>query len=192
MATPVVTDKWAGQFDCSVCRRKRLTAEEFSKTALEKYRSAAAAPLKCKRCVGQALQGEQEAAAHRRDTAGDDVAQTSILEERVCASCSSNLGANEYNRNQWSKGVGKSRCRACVEKAIADDELMVKESKQKVLDNARKALANARATGNAPAIVQAESVLSALEAEQVTGLKPVKMGGRGRGRAGRGGQGRGR
>lgn len=31
MSTPVVTEKWAGQFDCSVCRRKRLMAEEFSK-----------------------------------------------------------------------------------------------------------------------------------------------------------------
>lgn len=31
MSTPVVTDKWAGNFDCAICRRKRLTADEFSK-----------------------------------------------------------------------------------------------------------------------------------------------------------------
>jgi hypothetical protein len=31
MATPVVTDKWAGNFDCTVCRRKRLVGSEFSK-----------------------------------------------------------------------------------------------------------------------------------------------------------------
>jgi hypothetical protein len=28
---PVVTDRWAGDFDCCACRRKRLTADEFSK-----------------------------------------------------------------------------------------------------------------------------------------------------------------
>ena len=31
MSTPVVTSSWAGNFDCSVCHRKRLMAEEFSK-----------------------------------------------------------------------------------------------------------------------------------------------------------------
>lgn len=33
MSTPVVTDKWAGNFDCSgPCRRKRLVGSEFSKS----------------------------------------------------------------------------------------------------------------------------------------------------------------
>lgn len=31
MSTPVVTDKWAGTFDCGTCKRKRLVAAEFSK-----------------------------------------------------------------------------------------------------------------------------------------------------------------
>jgi hypothetical protein len=31
MSTPVTTDKWAGVFDCSICRRKRLVGAEFSK-----------------------------------------------------------------------------------------------------------------------------------------------------------------
>jgi hypothetical protein len=31
MSTQVVTEKWAGQFDCVECRRKRLIATEFSK-----------------------------------------------------------------------------------------------------------------------------------------------------------------
>jgi len=31
MSTPVRTDKWAGNFDCGNCRRKRLMANEFSK-----------------------------------------------------------------------------------------------------------------------------------------------------------------
>ena len=54
----------------------------------------------------------------------------------------------------------------------------------------------AKAGGDAMAILKAESVLSALEAEKVTGLKPVAMGrsrggGRGSYRRG-GGRGRGR
>ena len=31
MSTPVVTNTWAGNFDCNFCRRKRLMGEEFSK-----------------------------------------------------------------------------------------------------------------------------------------------------------------
>lgn len=31
MSTPVTTDRWAGQFDCDFCRRKRLVGDEFSK-----------------------------------------------------------------------------------------------------------------------------------------------------------------
>lgn len=31
MCTPVVTSTWAGNFDCSICRRKRLVGDEFSK-----------------------------------------------------------------------------------------------------------------------------------------------------------------
>jgi hypothetical protein len=50
----------------------------------------------------------------------------------------------------------------------------------------------ANASGNAQKIVVAESELAALEAEKVTGLKPVKMSaGRGRGRGRGGGRGRG-
>lgn len=40
MSAPVVTDKWTGSFDCSVCRRKRLVAAEFSKTAIERHRKS--------------------------------------------------------------------------------------------------------------------------------------------------------
>lgn len=53
----------------------------------------------------------------------------------------------------------------------------------------------AKISGNLQAILKAESQLAALEAEKVTGLKPMKMsstgGGRGRGRCRGGGRGRG-
>jgi hypothetical protein len=41
MSTPVITDRWAGNFDCDFCRRKRLVGEEFSKKVRIKKVSAA-------------------------------------------------------------------------------------------------------------------------------------------------------
>ena len=185
MSTPVVTDKWAGQFDCTLCRRKRLVAAEFSRTALEKHR-VSGGPLKCKACVEQAQRAEQDAAsaARQRSTAGGGPSET-----RVCAACQESLSADAYNRNQWGKGPGKSRCRSCVEKAVATETAASKLSKEQVIQSAREEVAKAKASGSSQAILKAESLLSALEAEHVTGLKPVKMS-RGRGRAR--GRGRGR
>jgi len=37
---------------------------------------------------------------------------------RVCAACGYNLRSSEYSTNQWSKGVGTSRCRECVAEGI--------------------------------------------------------------------------
>ena len=34
----VAVNNWAGDFECSVCRRKRLTASEFSKKMQERYK----------------------------------------------------------------------------------------------------------------------------------------------------------
>ena len=34
MSNPIVTDKWAGNFNCYSCQRKRLMADEFSKKVL--------------------------------------------------------------------------------------------------------------------------------------------------------------
>lgn len=188
MSTPVVTDKWAGQFDCTVCRRKRLMAAEFSKKALEKHRQQGT-PLKCKACVEASQKEEQAAAASKRQSDAND------KEERACATCKKELPASEYNRNQWSKGEGKARCRSCVEQAVAAEAASSQQSKQAAITKAREDVARAKATGKSSEILRAESVLSALEAEQVTGLKPVRMsgrggGGRGRGRfSGRGGRG---
>ena len=46
----VAVNNWAGDFDCSVCHRKRLTASEFSKKMQEKKRRGEGG-LKCKPCV---------------------------------------------------------------------------------------------------------------------------------------------
>jgi hypothetical protein len=194
MSTPVVTSKWAGTFDCGTCRRKRLMGEEFSKKALERHRKDGA-PLKCKQCVAAAEQAEREEAQAKRDKHNDGMKDGDANEElRNCAgTCRKELPLSSYNRNQWSKGDGKSRCRDCVEKAVKEEATQQAKSKEDKIASAKKAVDEATASGNTAKIVAAESLLAALEAEKVTGLKPVKLSsGRGRGRGGGRGRGRGR
>ena len=119
MSAPVVTSKWAGNFDCSVCRRKRLMAEEFSKSSLEKHRKSGQA-MRCKQCT--AKQEQEKRAAKAGTTSSNNDANDNDNETRTCAGpCHRVLKKDAYNRNQWSKPVGKSRCRECVEKAIQEE-----------------------------------------------------------------------
>jgi hypothetical protein len=185
MATPVVADKWAGNFDCGFCRRKRLMGSEFSKKALEKYRKTGGS-LKCKECVAEAEQAERAAATAKRATTttssmNDSGSTTGTLDTIAitCMSCEKALIASAYNRNQWNKGEGKARCRDCVETALAQESAQIQQSKDTAMQEAQNAVAEANASGNTAAILKAESMLSALEAEKVTGLKPVRMSGRG-------------
>lgn len=214
MSTPVITDKWAGNFDCSVCRRKRLVGDEFSKKvrifvvlsrrkrscvlrarithlshhtfltwqALERHRKTGG-PLKCKKCVAEVEEKERKAAAASKP------ALASSDETRACAKCKQSLKADAFNKNQWNKGEGKARCRSCVEQSLADEAAQQTQSKSDAIQKAKDDVEAAKKSGNAQAILKTESVLAALEAEKVTGLKPVKMG-RGRGRGS--GRGRGR
>jgi superfamily II helicase len=181
-------------------------SSSFAK-ALERYRKSGG-PMTCKQCVAEAEEAERKAAAERRATKqttapatnGEEVSAAAnhspaTSETRSCAACQKDLASTAFNRNQWAKGVGKSRCRKCVEQALKDEAAQQKESKQAAIDKARQDVEKAKAKGNAKEILKAESVLSSLEAEQVTGLKPVKMsgrGGRGRGRGAFSARGRGR
>ena len=196
MSTPVVTDKWAGNFDCDFCRRKRLVGDEFSKKALEKYRKTGG-KLKCKQCTQQQEETERQAAAAKRAAAAGPATDDgdSSGETLKCKACEKDLTASQFNKNQWSKGAGKARCRECVEKALQDEKQQHASAQTAKLQAAKDKVAQANASGNASAILKAESELAALEAEKVTGLKPVRMnrGGGGRGGRGRGGgAGRGR
>ena len=196
MSTPVVTSKWAGNFDCSVCRRKRLMAEEFSKSSLEKHRKTGQA-MRCKQCTAKQEQQKRAAKANTSSTNNNEDANDAndANETRMCAGpCQKVLKKDAYNRNQWSKPVGKSRCRECVEKAIQEESNQQKNSKDDKIESLRKKIADLRLskTSTPQQIVAAESELAAIEAEKVTGLKPIKLGGRG-GRARRNyGAGRGR
>ena len=128
MSTPVVTDKWAGNFDCSICRRKRLVGSEFSSKALEKYRKSGSA-LKCKKCVSEQETKEREAAAKRRASLETSGTGSSCNESYTCASCKKSLPQADFNRNQLAKKE-KARCRKCVEKAIQNEEAGRKSSRE--------------------------------------------------------------
>lgn len=176
MATPVVTDKWAGNFDCSICRRKRLIGSEFSKKALERYRKSGG-PLKCKTCTAAQEEKEREAAARKIEL---DVS-SEPKDPVICASCKKSLDPSQFNRNQLSKKE-KARCRECVENAILQEEKNRKSCTDEKLSSLRSKVEQMKVSGNIAGLVQAESELSAMEAERVTGLKPQVLGRGGRGR----------
>jgi Stc1 domain len=154
--------------------------------ALEKYRKTGGM-LKCKQCVQKQEENERNAASQKRtkeaETQSGDASET-----LSCQSCSKVLDASHYNKNQWNKGSGKARCRTCVETSLAEERQQLVYSQEAKLQAAKDKVAEAQASGNAHSILKAESELAALEAEKVTGLKPIKMsqGGGGRGRGGRG------
>jgi hypothetical protein len=152
--------------------------------------------LKCKTCVATAEAQEREAAAARRKEKPPSEAATTATEDdekRECTACQQELSLSAYNRNQWSKGPGKSRCRSCVERAVEAEATQHDKSKTDAIKQARADLEKAEQTpANTLGVVKAAAKLSALEAELVTGLKPkiIRRPMRG-GRSGRSSSGRG-
>lgn len=149
------------------------------KQALDKYRKDGT-KLRCKACVADVEETERNEAAAKRA-----VMLTVSNETRACAKCKESLGSIAFNRNQWSKGEEKSKCRSCVEKIIVGEELQKKQSYETKLANALASVEKAKCSGNTISLLKAESERAAIEAEKVTGLKPVRMnlGRRGRGRS---------
>ncbi|KAJ1619760.1 hypothetical protein T492DRAFT_1083288 [Pavlovales sp. CCMP2436] len=176
--------QWAGNFDCAECRRKRLVGAEFSKSALEKHRRDPTAAMRCKTCVEAAAAAERGAAAERQRQApltavGDEDAV-------VCSACARAHAPAAFNRSQLSKGVDKQRCQECVANA---EKNAAGESKGRYaarLAEAKLAMQEAEASGSALQKCATASAYAAMQAECVTGLKPIKLGalrgGRGRGR----------
>lgn len=199
MSTPVRDPSWAGDLECSQCRRKRLTAAEFSKAQLQKrQKEGLDTPVRCKKCVESEAAAERKAAAERQAARTESTPTSSagtssdMTEETQCSACSRQLPVASFNRTQLSKGAGKQRCRECVEAAEAEAAGSVAKAQDAALEEARKALQQAEISGNAASVLQASSKLAALEAQKVTGLKPMVLGrgGRGRGRSRGGGKGR--
>ena len=146
--------------------------------------------MKCKICVAKDEQEERKAAASKQPANNAQANNINDETTRTCAACNKTLACEAFNRNQWNKGEGKARCRSCVEASLAQEATQQQQSKDEAIRQAREEVERAKASGKAQDILKAESALSALEAEKVTGLKPIKMG-RGKGR-GPGGRGRGR
>jgi hypothetical protein len=108
--------------------------------------------------------------------------------------------ATEFNNTQLKKahrGLGQGRCRACVEAASALEVAERAAAQEKKMIDARsrvaaaeRAYSNAKDAKNSGATaaerLAANAAMCALEAELVTGLKPMRLGGRGRGGRGRG------
>ena len=183
------TEGWAGAFDCSVCRRKRLIAAEFSKAQITKHRANDSTPLKCKSCV------EAESAKERANAVAAPAPVLAGASEgapagsealHACAACAQDLPESAFTKNAFKKGAGKRRCQKCVEAAegvTKGEGAAAQEQKMATL----KAKVEAAATPAERAA--AMSALAAAEAEVVTGLKPVVLGKGGRG--GKGGKGKG-
>ena len=198
---------WAGTFECcGPCGRKRLIAADFSKKQVEKRQKDASAPMKCKQCVEQAAADERAQAAARQkeraatdakssdhpkaagDAAAIDISDGSSGAQppqlHKCATCERELASDAFNRTQLSKGAGKQRCRECVEKSEQTSAQASTERHDAAIEEARKALQQAEISGTAAQTLAASSRLAALEAQKVTGLKPVVLGKGGRGRGG--------
>lgn len=160
---------WAGDFDCSVCKRKRLIASEFSKKMQEKRRKDPSSKLKCKQCVESAEKAEREAAAAAAKGGKDDEE-----EPQVCSSCRQSLPASKFTKPQLKKGPSKQRCSECVAAATEAENKKGALDKEAALEEAKKAAARAEASGTVAEKLATSAKLAALEGEMVTGLKPKK------------------
>jgi hypothetical protein len=172
MSTPVSTTKWAGQFDCTGgCRRKRLMAEEFSKKSCENFKKHNK-PMKCKLCTEAASKAEQEAAASSSKIASSSDAAESV----ICSACTQSLPTDSFNKTQLRKPDDKRRCRECVVKAEENEKTTNAANKSAKLAAAEERVAKANASGTPAEQLKATAELSALQAETVTGLKPIVLG----------------
>lgn len=178
----VAVNNWAGDFECSVCKRKRLIASEFSKKMQEKRRNEPGALLKCKRCVESAAKAELETAAASVVESG---------EPQACSMCKKTLASSKFTKPQLKKGPGKQRCVECVANAQEAEAHAKRADKESALAEAKRELARAEASGSTAQKLSASAKLAALEGELVTGLKP-KVLGRGRARGRTSGRGRSR
>jgi hypothetical protein len=150
--------------------------------ALERYQKSGA-PLKCKQCTSAQEKKERQAAAAKASSTDNQSNEEPI----TCAACEQLLPVSNFNMNQLSKKYG-ARCRHCVEKSILAEEQSRKSIRQSTLDEVKRKIKDLK--GDVREKLKYKSQLSALEAEHVTGLKPVFMGRgrgswRGRGRRGR-------
>lgn len=181
--------QYAGDFDCSICGTKRMTAMSFSKSMVNKRLKNPQAEIKCRDCVENAANAERETSA-RKATAGtaDDVENASDASPLTCSACKEALPLSSFSAKQRRKEEG-ARCMSCISKAEATERANQEKQNVDALADAQ-AQSAAAANGGTGSRFAAAIAETTAEASLVTGLKPVKIGrGRGGWRARAGGRG---
>ena len=153
----------------------------FSKNMCAKRVKDISAKLKCKECV------ERQVALER----GPPVAQVSDdgsdanVAKHECAACNQSLPASSFSRAQLNnKGPGKQRCTGCLSLADAAERETSERKRVGILQDARSEMQRIEFSGgSAQRKLAAAAKEAAAEATAVTGLKPTRVGGRGRGRS---------
>ena len=183
---------WHGQFDCSgPCKRARLPAVEFSNAQLKKIRAHPETKIVCAKCIQQQQQQrvKNDLEASEVLQLSKDVDETLTIDGKrdddgglfECSVCKQHKAASDFARSQLrNKGPGKQKCTKCASEADAKANPKKADVKT-LLEEAREASRKAELT-NAPDKLKIFAREAALEAEAVTGLKPKRIGGRGRGR----------
>jgi hypothetical protein len=184
-AMDAVGGQWAGNYDCSICRRKRLTASAFSRKQLEKHKHDEAAALKCKDCVASEGEKERQQAAAATIGAQDPSSEGELFK---CGVCSRKLHKSSFSKTQIQRSPEERKCVECTSKLEAEADLAARAKRTEKLAKAQSETTFADEPRSKLAALSAES---AAEAELVTGLKPIRLGRRGRGRGSGRGRGRG-
>lgn len=170
--------RYAGDFSCDDCRKKRLTAASFSMSMATKKRRHPSASLRCLDCVASLAASERAQAC--------SASECDNASPMTCSACEKSLPQSRFSGKQRRKD--KPRCADCVTKAEEKEALEIAKVKDKKLEDAREVVQHLPAGASAAERLKALAAETAAEAESVTGLKPVKCLG---GRRGRGGRSRG-
>jgi hypothetical protein len=169
--------QYAGDFECADCRRKRLTAASFSKSMANKRRSNPAAPLRCLECVAKLAEEERLASLERSRAA---LAQTEGPDEVPveCSRCARALPPASFSAKQRRREAG-ARCSECIASAEAAERERTGQLGADALKAAQEASEALPPTASGMERLEAAAAETAQEATFVTGLQPVKLGGRG-------------
>lgn len=187
--------KSAGDFACTMCGKKRLTAMSFSKSQVKKmlaqHKAGGELSGRCLDCQKAETEPEPEPSPAAPAREGSAAAAESLR----CTECKANKPPTEYSRKMLTRPKEKRRCKACVEKSQA-----VEQAKKAAKDAANPARSqgvggpSVFGTGAARGMSKENAFKAAMEetaaeAQAVTGIS-VKRGrgggrGRGRGRSGR-------
>lgn len=163
-------------------------AAEFSRNSMDGFRRQNK-PLRCKECISKAQQAEiisrVEIVSHscfdlspkekEDDESSSKIGKEERSERVQCSQCFLELHFDAFNKTQLRKGENKRRCKDCVTLAGTAEKTAVTYAKAAKMKAAQERVANAEKCGSAAEQLQAAAALSALQAEMVTGLKPVKL-----------------